>query len=137
MKGNLKLLLAVMVALGAAGGWNYHRNLTAEAQTPRPYRAYTDADLEALVGAYEAEVASLSGRYDAAKSVRGESRNEQHFDSKVREFERVQGISRRSREAGAKLSVSEAELEGLRAEQAQRERDADPFRVLLRRLFTI
>ena len=137
MKGNLKLLLVLMVALGAAGGWNYHRNVTAEAGEPRPYAGYSDADLEALIAAYESEVGTLERSYAAAKTVRGDSRAKGHFDDQVREFERVQGISNQKRRAGVKLSVGEAELTDLRAEQARRERDADPFQVFLRRLLTI
>ena len=137
MKGNLKLLLVVLVALGGAGGWNYHRNLSAESETPRPYRSYADADLEALIQAYEGEIHSLEKRYDSAKQVRGESGKKDHFDDRVREFERVQAISTRSRNAGAKLSVSEAELAQLVAESEQRARDADPFQLFLRRLLTI
>jgi len=137
MKGNLKLLLVVMVALGGAGGWNYHRNLSAESETPRPYRSYADADLEALIQAYEGETHSLEKRYDSAKQLRGESGKKGHFDDQVREFERVQAISTRSRNAGAKLSVSEAELAQLVAEREQRARDADPFQLFLRRLLTI
>lgn len=137
MKGNLKPLLVLTVALGVAGGWNYHRNLSAESETPRPYRSYADADLEALIQAYEGEVGSLEKRYDSAKQARGESGNKGHFDDQVREFERVQAISTRSRNAGAKLSVSEAELSLLVAEREQRARDADPLQLFLRRLLTI
>ena len=57
--GALALLLVVLVA---GVGWNYHRNVAREQAEFRPYRGYSDADLAALVAAYEQE-SKTSGQH--------------------------------------------------------------------------
>ena len=55
--------LILLVILGAAGGWNYHRNTLIDDAVMRPYRGYSDAELHQLISAYEDEVDIQMDRY--------------------------------------------------------------------------
>lgn len=116
--GVLVLLLLGIVVLAAAGGWNYRRNLEAEqrAASARPLHGYSTADLEALADAYREEIAAHEARYASQKTRRAEARDRAYFDEQVREFENVQKHSSRVREAGAEVSVREADLARVEAE---------------------
>jgi hypothetical protein len=116
--GVLVLLLLGIVVLAAAGGWNYRRNLEAEqrAAAARPLHGYSTADLEALADAYRQEISAHAARYASQKSRRAEARDRAYFDEQVREFENVQKHSSRVREAGAEVSVREADLARVEAE---------------------
>jgi hypothetical protein len=127
-------LLAVLAVLGAAGAWNYQRNVAKEASEPRPFRGYADADLVSLQGAYEAEIAALERRYAAAKSSQAPAPKGQLLGEQVRDFERASARGRTIRDAGGDLSEREAALADVRAEIARRR--VDPTQVFLRRLLT-
>ena len=116
--GVLVLLLLGIVVLAAAGGWNYRRNLETEqrAASARPLHGYSTADLEALADAYRQEIAAHAARYASQKTRRAEARDRAYFDEQVREFENVQKHSSRLREAGAEVSVREADLARVEAE---------------------
>jgi len=136
--GVLVLVLLGIVALAAAGWWNYQRNLEAEqrAASARPLHGYSTGDLEALAGAYRQEIAAHSARYASKKTKRAEARDRAYFDEQVHEFESVQKHSTQVREAGAELSVREADLARIEAELRARggvESDLDRH---LRLLFT-
>ena len=45
-KSHLGALLLLLGLLARYGAWNYQRNLEAEAQQVRPYRTYSDEQLE-------------------------------------------------------------------------------------------
>jgi len=49
------LLVVLLLAAGAGGAWNYHRNWQTEQQEAgaRPLERYSDAELEQLAAAYE------------------------------------------------------------------------------------
>jgi hypothetical protein len=120
--GALVLLLAVIAALAGAGAWNYRRNLAIEEQQAqaRPLSNYSTADLEALAAAYHQEIEAHSSRYAASKSQRAEARERAYFDQQVQEFEKVQRHAARVRDAGAEVSVREAELKRIEEELAAR-----------------
>ena len=127
----------LLVALAAAGTWNYLRNVRAEEQVFRPYASYSDANLTALQEAYGAEAEQLRARYERARGTAAGVRDRELLGEQVREFERVQRVSHQVRELGAQLSEREAALRDLDDEQAQRERDRDALAVFLRRLLTL
>jgi len=136
--GVLVLVLLGIVVLAAAGCWNYQRNLEAEqrAASARPLHGYSTGDLEALADAYRQEIAMHAARYASQKTKRTEARDRAYFDEQVHEFENVQKHSSRVREAGAELSVREADLARIEAELRARggvESDLDRH---LRLLFT-
>jgi lipopolysaccharide export system protein LptC len=110
--GVLVLVLIAVAALAAAGFWNYQRNLEAEqrAASARPMHGYSTSDLEALADAYRQEIAAHSARYASQKTKRVETPDRVYFDQQVQDFEAVQEHSGRVREAGAEVSVREADL---------------------------
>jgi transcriptional regulator with XRE-family HTH domain len=128
-------LLLLLLLLGGAGGWNYHRNLEAERAEPRPYRGLAEADLEALAGALEAELDTWTRRYEAATGRKLAVHDGGLLAENVQEFERVQAISRDTREIGQRLSQTQGSLGRVRQEQRRRETERDRLRLHLRRLF--
>ena len=134
--GKLSILLVLLLALGGAGAYNYHRNLEAEAKVPRPYRGYSDADLTALLEAYQEEVKGQGSRYEAARSQKTTRGEGVYFDEKVRDFERARERSAQTRALAAEVAQNEKVLRDLEREQALRDKDRDPTQVFLRRLLT-
>ena len=134
----LVLVLLGIVVLAAAGGWNYHRNFEAEqrAASARPLHGYSTGDLEALADAYRQEIAAHAARYASQKTKRSEARDRAYFDEQVHEFENVQKHSSRVREAGAELSVREADLARIEAELRARGGVESDLDRQLRLLFT-
>lgn len=131
------LLLGILLVLAAAGAWNYRRNLAAEQaeRAKRPLAGYTTADLEALAGAYRAEVAALSSRYDAARGQRVATEEQGFFGEQIDEYERVRRRSGQRREAGAELGQGEAALRDVEAElRARGAEGGSAWSVHLRRL---
>ena len=87
--GGKTFALLLLLALGAgAGGWNYQRNVEAENEKPRPYKAYSDEQLEQLYAAYGGQVETLSGRYDAGSGQRSRSDKVQLLGDAVEQFHR-------------------------------------------------
>jgi hypothetical protein len=131
-------ILALLVILGAAGGYNYQRNKAAEERdAPRSYMGYSDAEIDALIEAYQQEVEVLEARYDAAKNRSIETRSGGLIDEQIREFERAQETGVSTRSMGADLAQREAILRELRREQLLRGSPADSLKLHLRRLVTI
>jgi hypothetical protein len=135
-RGSASQLVLVLAALVGLVGWNYHRNLTAEQREFRPYRSYAEADVAALVEAYEAEEERSGGRYDSAVARRVEARGTGHLMENLNEFERAQAASRRTRDARESLADARASLEVLKREQALRAGERSKLQVFLRRAFT-
>lgn len=127
-------LLLVLLTLGGAGGWNYHRNLQLENAEPRPYRGLAEEQLADLAAALEAELDADTRRYEAASGRKVKVRDEPLLAEQVVEFERVQAISRSTRELGQKLSETQGSLRRVEQEQRRREAERDRLRVHLRRL---
>jgi len=131
------LLLLIVLAAGAAGAWNYRRNLAAEQaeRAKRPLSGYATADLRALADAYRAEVGKLSGRYDAARQQRVGTAEHAFFGDQIDEYERVRRASGKRREAGAALGQKEAALREVEQElQARAGEDGTGWRLHLHRL---
>jgi hypothetical protein len=136
--GVLVLVLIGVAALAAVGFWNYQRNLAAEqrAASARPMHGYSTSDLEALADAYRQEIAAHSATYASQKTKRAEARDRAYFDEQVREFETVQKHSSRVREAGAELSVREADLARIEEELRARSSAETDLERQLRLLIT-
>jgi len=132
------LILVLLVILGAAGEYNYQRNLAAEeSKAPRTYRGYSDAEIAALIEAYQQEVEALEARYGAAKSDTFEVKNGGLIDERIREFERAQQAGTSTRSMGGDVAKQAAILRELRKEQSLRRGSGDSLLLHLRRLVTI
>ncbi len=126
------MLLAGMVGLGA---WNFHRNVEAERQQPRPFASYSDSDLETLVAAYEQEIADFTRKWEKVTGKKVNVQNFVHTDSRIREFERVQGLGRQAREMTGELAKRHVALDELHEEQAKRVQEQEVVLIFLKRLF--
>ena len=131
--GQLVLVLAALVGLI---GWNYQRNAAAEQRVFRPYRSYAEADLAALIEAYEGETERTGGRYDDTVSRRVDAQSTGLLMGNVRDFERAQAAARRTRDARESFADARAGLEELKKEQSLRAGERSKLRVFLRRAFT-
>ncbi len=136
-EGNSRLLLLVLIGLLGAGGYNYHRNYQVEAAVPRPYKAYSEADLQALLAAYQGENSALEARYESAQSARGARSGPGLLDENVKAFEAAQRRSQSSREIGQKLSMQQAAAREIESELDLRRDQADVMKLHLKRLLTI
>jgi hypothetical protein len=116
------LVLVIVLALAAAGAWNYRRNLALEEaeRAQRPLSGYATADLEALAQAYRAEVKQLSGRYEAARGARVGTAERGFFGDQIDEYEHVRRKSGQRREVGAALGETEAALRDVEDELRRR-----------------
>jgi len=136
-RGSVGLLVLVLAALVGLIGWNYQRNVAAEQRVFRPYRGYADADLAALVGAYEGEAERTGNRYDKSVTQRVDAHGGTGLlMGNVREFERAQAAARRTRDARENFADARAGLEELKKEQLLRAGERSKLQVFLRRAFT-
>jgi len=129
--------IVLLVILGAAGGWNYHRNSQIEEAVPRPYRGYSDEELGQLIAAYQGEVEVQMERY--RKSKPGKKLAVQDgglLDDRIDEFERVQKLSKQRRERAYQVTENQILVEQLAQEQLARERDRPLYKMIFRRLTT-
>ena len=135
--GRKVLLLFVLLALaGGFGAWNYQRNVVAERAKPRPFRSYSDADLDSLTEAYRAEVETYTNRYEARTGRKVSIHEHAHTDQKRREFERVQRISQDTRDLVTQLAQRHEAIEQLDAERRKRVKEKDVVMLFLKRLLT-
>ena len=134
--GKVLLLLVLLAVAGAAGAWNYRRNLEAEKAEPRPFRSYSDADLDALTEAYQQEIADYTRRYEALTGQKVAIREGGHIDDKIREFERIQRISRSTRELVTELARRHVAVESLAAERRKRAEERHVVKLFFKRLLT-
>ena len=132
-------MLPVVVLLGliAAGGYNYHRNWQVEAAIPRPYAGYSQADLEALHAAYEAENSLVERQYGRAVKRLGKGGSAGMLDENIRAFENAQKRSSGSRALGVQLSMQQTATGEIAAEIARREEEGAALQLHLKRLLTI
>lgn len=127
----LTLLLALLCGLGA---WNYQRNIEAEKAVPRPYRSYSEAQLDQLIAASRTSLEQLVARYEKVSGRSIEARDRGFVGDQIKEFERVQSVSRSVRDLGYEISESEGLLRELEAERGRR--GGSPVLLFLSRVFT-
>lgn len=134
----IAVLLLVLGGLAAGGAWNYRRNLAAEraAEAARPLSGYSTGDLEALAAAYRQEIQAYEARYASRRGQRAEARERAYFDEQVREFEKVQRATSRTRAAGGDVAEREAALRDVESELASRGPARSTWEIHLRRLTT-
>jgi len=132
------LLLVALAGLLAGGAYNYHRNYQAETAGPRPYAGYAQADLKALLEAYEAENRALGRRYESARRTEdGGAARGGLLDENIRAFEQAQQRSERVRGLGAQLAMRQEAVRQIQAELEKREAERDVVALHLRRLITL
>ncbi len=128
-------ILILLVILCAAGGWNYHRNAVIDDAVPRPYRGYSDEELNQLASAYQAEVEVQMERYrNSAASNKVVVRDGGLLDDRIDEFERVQHLSKKRRERAYRVTENQILVEQLAQEQVARERNRPVYKMIFRRL---
>ena len=131
-------VVEVVLDEGAAGTGDHAADLVRVdgVAAARPLHGYSTGGREAPADAYRQDVATRADSYAAQKTKRAEARDRAYFDEQVNEFEKVQKHSTRVREAGAEVSMREAELARIETELRARggvESDLDRH---LRLLFT-
>lgn len=128
-------LLISLLILCAAMGWNYMRNSDAELREVRPYRSYSDSELEQLKTAQQSEADARDAIYRAG-TRRVTVRDRGLLAKRIDEFERVQRVSVLHRERAHQASESQAAISMIEAEQAKRDEDRPIYKLILRRTFT-
>ena len=128
-------LLILLLILCGAMGWNYKRNADIEALELRPYRSYSDTELEQLKSAQQSETERRGEIYRAgAREVT--VRNRSLLGDRVDEFERVRRLSVQHRALANQVADSQASISLIQTEQATRENDRPIYKMILRRTFT-
>ena len=135
-RGSASALVLVLLLLVGAVGWNFHRNLEAERREFRPYRGYAEADIEALIEAFEEAAEESGSRYHGASERRTRAKATGDVMGNVKEFERVQNAGRATRDARARYADARASLEVLQEERSRRAAERSKLRLFLRRAFT-
>jgi len=129
--GQIAILLVILCA---AGGWNYHRNAVIEDSVPRPYRTYSDEELDQLVSAYRDEVEVQMARYrNSTASANVAVRDEGLLEDRIGEFERVQHLSKKRKDSAYKVTENQILVEQLAQEQVTREQNRPIYKMILRR----
>jgi hypothetical protein len=129
--------LFLLLILVVAGGWNYHRNAVIENSAPRPYRGYSDQELNQMISAYQEEVEIQMAHYrkagDANKVV---VQGGGLLEERIGEFERAQRASQKRRDRAYKVTDNQILVEQLAKEQMIRDRDRPIYKMIFRRVTT-
>lgn len=133
----LLLVLVLLALVGGAGAWNYDRNLKAEEALPRPWKGYSDADLQSMADAYRQEVEQYSKRWNTARGERTQARDRGLVGDAAREFERVQERGRRVRELKSEMAERQVALEEIQEEMGLREKLGAGWELHWRRLTSL
>ncbi len=129
--------LILLVILCAAGGWNYHRNAVIDDAVPRPYRGYSDLELNQMISAYQDEVEIQMERYrksSAAKEVAVQGGG--LLEDRIGEFERVQRLGKQRKERAYQVVENQILVEQLAREHLTREMNRPIYKMIFRRLTT-
>ncbi len=130
-------ILILLVILCAAGGWNYHRNAVIDDAVPRPYRGYSDLELNQMISAYQDEVEIQMERYrksSAAKEVAVQGGG--LLEDRIGEFERVQRLGKQRKERAYQVVENQILVEQLAREHLTREMNRPIYKMIFRRLTT-
>ncbi len=130
-------VVILLVSLCAAGGWNYHRNAVIEDSAPRPYRTYSDEELDQLVSAYRDEVEVQMARYRKSGGAQKVAvRGGGLLEEQIEEFERVQRLGKQRKERAYQVTENQILVEQLAKEQVTRGRDRPIYKMIFRRVTT-
>lgn len=135
MRVHTLLIVVTLVGVGVLGN-NYIRNTEKETRETRPYGAYSDAELQAMILGVRSDVKKLSEAYEKDKAMDSRSTKQASMHGNIRELERVQEATRRVRGLGQELSQLEALLGQLEIEMTYRMNTADKVQTLIRRATT-
>jgi hypothetical protein len=130
------MLLVFLALVAGAGGWNYQRNLEVEKQEHRPYRSYSEVELEQLRGAYQVELGQRTARFKSATGNRVRVGGDGLLGSQLEEFQRVQRVSQSTRAITEQVARSQVQLDLVEVEIARRSTEKG-YRLHLRRLTTL
>ena len=129
--------LILLLILGVAGGWNYHRNAVIENNVPRPYRGYSDDELHQMISAYQGEVEMQMAHYRKAGDVnKVVVQGGGLLEERIGEFERAQRASKDRRDRAYKVTDNQILVDQLAKEQMARERDRPTYKMIFRRVTT-
>ena len=127
----------LLVILCAAGGWNYHRNTLIDDAVPRPYRGYSDEELNQLVSAYQGEVEVQMARYRKSTDAKQVTVQDGGLlEERIDEFERVQRLGEQRKERAYQVTDNQILVEQLAAEQLTRDRNRPIYKMIFRRVTT-
>jgi hypothetical protein len=127
----------LLVILCAAGGWNYHRNTLIDDAVPRPYRGYSDEELNQLVSAYQDEVEVQMARYRKSTDAKQVTVQDGGLlEERIDEFERVQRLGEQRKERAYQVTDNQILVEQLAAEQLTRDRNRPIYKMIFRRVTT-
>jgi len=130
--GQTLILLAILCA---AGGWNYHRNAVIDDAVPRPYRGYSDEELNQLASAYQVEVEVQMERYrNSAAAKKVVVQDGGLLEERIDEFERVQRRGKQRKERAYQVTENQILVEQLAQEQVTRELNRPIYKMIFRRL---
>ena len=130
--GQTLILLAILCA---AGGWNYHRNAVIDDAVPRPYRGYSDEELNQMASAYQAEVEIQMERYrNSAAAKKVVVQDGGLLEERIDEFERVQRRRKQRQERAYHVTENQILVEQLAQEQVTRELNRPIYKMIFRRL---
>lgn len=133
-------ILFLLVLLSAAGGWNYHRNwqIEQESAEKRPYEGYAEGDLQALKQAYQAELATMTARYESARRQRSRPQGDRgSISGNVDQFAQTTRASRNIRSAAAEVAERQDQIAELDRELELRARLGEGLMRHVKRLTTI
>ena len=129
--------LILLVILGAAGGWNYHRNALIEDAQLRPYRGYSDEELHQLMSAYQDQVDIQMARYRKSAGANPvEIQGGGLLEERIDDFERAQRASQKRKERAYQVTDNQILVEQLAKEQMARDRDRPIYKLIFRRVTT-
>ena len=129
------ILLALLGLLGGVGYRNYTNAVAQEDRIPRPYRAYSDADLDQLEAAHRSQVKQLKQQWDAARGVRVDAGDGGvTVGDRARDFERAQAHGRDVRDLKSQMAESEVALDKVREERRLRASEKDKLKLFVRRV---
>jgi hypothetical protein len=141
MGSKLTALCVLVSALSIGGFINYQRNAPLDAPLAnRPHAALPTEGLDALVTAYEAQLAELRDwvEEEPDPSLRPRGLAPSDLGGKWKAFERYQQESQRWKSRRNVILEREVMLQNLKKEQAIRNQGLDqPLRRILRRVITL
>ncbi len=129
------VLLAILAVAGVGGARNYQRNVAEGETKAGPFHSYSNAALDSLIEAYQRDVEAYSKTYEQAAGRPVVIHQSRHMDVRIREFERVQNLSRGTRRIVDELAKRQVALEQLQSEKSRR--GAGAVKLFFKRLLSL
>ncbi len=131
----LFLLLIILAVAGVGGARNYQRNLAEGEAKEGPFHSYSNAALDSLIEAYQRDVEAYTKTYEETSQRPVVIQQSRHMDARIREFERVQSVSRDTRRVVEELARRQVALQQLRTEKNRR--GAGGVKLFFKRLLSL